>query len=174
MKVLGVDPGMADTGGAVLEQVSNPPGQCLTSSGVIRTAPPRALPERLNHIHGAISEILRRFAPDSLAIEEMFFLQAAHSIRATLQARGVILLAAAQAKVPVFEYNPGQVKSSLTGSGAAEKAQMQKMVRRTLGLAEDLRPDDVTDAAAIAICHLRRCRFNSARVLDKVGGRGTV
>lgn len=172
MKVLGIDPGMADTGWAVLERSCEPPGQRLSSSGVIRTAPGQALPERLNRIHSSVSGLIERLAPDAVAVEEMFFLQAAHSVRATLQARGVILLAAAQSGLPVFEYNPRAVKSSLTGSGAAQKAQMQRMVRRTLGLAEELKPDDVADAAAIALCHLRLHRFKSARVLEKLGGRG--
>ena len=171
MRILGVDPGMADTGWAVLEHLTDPPGHRLAFSGIIRTVPLHALPERLNLLHASISALLSRYIPDAMAIEEMFFLQAAHSIRATLQARGVILLAAAQAKVPVSEYNPRQVKSALTGSGAAQKAQMQKMVQRTLGLAEQLRPNDVSDAAAIALCHLRLSRFKNVRVLDKIGGR---
>lgn len=172
MRVLGVDPGMADTGWAVLEPIPRPPNHRLVCSGIIKTAPPQVLPERLNRLHAAVSDLFRQHSPDMLAIEEMFFLQAAHSVRATLQARGVILLAAAQAKVPVFEYNPRQVKSALTGSGTAQKAQMQKMVQRTLDLAEELKPDDVSDAAAIALCHLRTHRFKSVRVLDKIGGRG--
>jgi len=168
MRVLGIDPGMADTGWAVLDDSK------LAASGLVKTSPPHALPERLRRIHDSISELLSRFSPEAFAVEEMFFLQAAHSVRATLQARGVILLAAAQAKVPVFEYNPRQVKSALTGSGTAPKSQMQKMVARTLGLEEELRPDDVSDAAAIALCHFRLSRFKSVRVLEKLGGRGRL
>ena len=171
MRVLGVDPGMADTGWAVLERRDGENGQRLESSGLIRTSPPQALPERLNNLHREVAELLARCKPEAMAIEEMFFVQIAHTVRATLQARGVILLAAAQAKVPVFEYNPRQVKSALTGSGSAQKAQMQKMVQRTLGLAEELRPDDVADAAAIGLCHLRLSRFKNVRVLEKIGGR---
>jgi len=166
MRVLGIDPGMADTGWAVLDDSK------LTSSGLVKTEPPQALPERLHRLHAEIVELLARFSPDAVAIEEMFFVQIAHTVRATLQARGVILLAAAQAKVPVFEYNPRQVKSALTGSGTAAKAQMQKMVQRTLALTDELRPDDVSDAAAIALCHFRLSRFKNVRVLEKVGGRG--
>ncbi|MBI4345704.1 MAG: crossover junction endodeoxyribonuclease RuvC [Elusimicrobia bacterium] len=169
MKILGIDPGVADTGWAVLEQ--DPPGGAvrLLASGIVRTAPPTALPERLHAIHGELSDLLRDHRPDAVAIEEMFFLKRANTMRATLQARGVILLAAAQAKTQVVEYNPKQVKATLAGSGAAEKAQMQKMVQRTLGLAEPLRPDDTADAAAIALCHLRSSRYKSLKVLDRVG-----
>jgi crossover junction endodeoxyribonuclease RuvC len=107
-----------------------------------------------------------------MAIEELFFLKAAQSVRATMQARGVILLAACQAQAPVHEYNPRQVKISLTGSGAAEKPQMQKMVQAALALKEILRPDDVADAAAIGLCHLRASRHKAFKVLDRIGGRG--
>ncbi|MBI5200099.1 MAG: crossover junction endodeoxyribonuclease RuvC [Elusimicrobia bacterium] len=169
MKILGIDPGVADTGWAVLEQ--EPPAGTirLLASGLVRTPASDPLPDRLRDIHGEIEGLLREHAPDAVAIEEMFFLKRANTMRATLQARGVIVLAAAQARKSVVEYNPKQVKTTLTGSGAAEKAQMQKMVQRTLGLAEPLRPDDVADAAAIALCHLRSSRYKSLKVLDRVG-----
>ena len=169
MKILGIDPGVADTGWAVLEQ--EPPAGTvrLLASGIVRTAPVSALPERLHAIHGELAEVIRAHRPDAVAIEEMFFLKRANTMRATLQARGVILLAAAQANKLVVEYNPKHVKMTLTGSGAAEKAQMQKMVQRILGLAEPLRPDDTADAAAIALCHLRSSRYKSLKVLDRVG-----
>jgi crossover junction endodeoxyribonuclease RuvC len=100
----------------------------------------------------------------------MFFLKAAHTIRGTLQARGVILLAAAQAGCAISEYNPRTVKATLTGSGTAEKRQMQRRVSKTLGLPDLLRPDDVADAAAIALCHLRTGRIKRLRVLEVHGG----
>lgn len=173
MKILGIDPGVADTGWAVLEQEPPAGAVRLVASGIVRTAPPVPLPDRLNAIHAGVAELLRDHRPDILAIEEMFFLKRANTMRATLQARGVILLAAAQAKTAVIEYNPKHVKTTLTGSGSAEKSQMQKMVQRTLGLAEPLRPDDTADAAAIALCHLRSSRYKSLKVLDRVG-RGAI
>lgn len=169
MKILGIDPGVADTGWAVIEQ-EPPAGDIrLLASGVVRTSPPASLSERLKSIHSELADLLREHRPHALAIEEMFFLKRANTMRATLQARGVILLAAAQAKTTIAEYNPRMVKSTLTGSGTAQKAQMQKMVQRALGLAEPLRPDDTADAAAIALCHLRSSRYKKLQVLDRVG-----
>jgi crossover junction endodeoxyribonuclease RuvC len=168
MRVLGIDPGVSETGWAVLED-----GPALLGSGILRTAAGLPLPDRLLAIHEGLSRVLRESRPDAVAVEEMFFLQAAHTVRATLQARGVVLLAARQSGCPVREYNPRQVKMTLTGSGAAAKAQMQRMVQHALRLAEPLRPDDVADAAAIALCHLRQNRSKSLKVLARVGGRGS-
>ena len=171
MNVLGIDPGVSETGWAVLE---SSPGAAprLVASGLVKTYPREPLCERLRAIHGALAGILQEHRPDEVAIEEMFFLKAAQTIRGTLQARGVILLAATQAGKPISEYNPRAVKLALTGSGAAAKAQMQSAVQRSLGLAERLRPDDVADAAAIALCHLRAQRVKRLKVLDRFGARG--
>lgn len=170
MRVLGVDPGMADTGWALLEGERGG-SPVLRASGLIRTPASAALTARLRTIHQDLLEVLRLGRPEVVAIEEMFFVKAASSVRATLQARGVILLAAELYGAPVREYNPRQVKSALTGSGSAEKAQMQRMVRTALRLDAVLRPDDVADAAAIALCHLRSARMQGMRVLDRIGGR---
>lgn len=165
-----MDPGLADTGWALLEQPPPPSGPVLAASGLLRTEPALPLPERLRRIHEGLAAVISGHGPQALAVEEMFFLKAADSMRASLQARGVILLAAALGRVPVAEYNPRQVKSCLTGSGAAPKAQMQRMVARALGLAGPLRPDHVADAAAIALCHLRAGRIGRLRVLERLGG----
>ena len=167
--VLGIDPGVSETGWAVLCGADGGAAR-LADSGLIKTFPSRPLPERLCFIHRAVAGLLARHGPEAMAIEEMFFLKAAQTIRGTLQARGVILLAAAQAGCPISEYNPRTVKATLTGSGAAPKLQMQRMVSKNLGLADLLRPDDVADAAAIALCHLRAGRLKRLRVLEKHGG----
>lgn len=167
--ILGVDPGVSETGWAVLEPGSD--GARLIEAGCLRTSPRTPLPERLRLIHLGLTEVLLRHTPASVAIEEMFFVQIAHTVRATLQARGVVLLAAAQAGLQVSEYNPRQVKMAITGSGSAAKAQMQRMTQVALKLAEPLRPDDTADAAAIALCHLRAGRVKGLRVLDRIGGR---
>ena len=169
--VLGIDPGVSETGWAVLETAD---GQAprLLASGLIKTRPGPALPDRLQMIHAEIASVIQEHQPDAVAIEEMFFVKIAHTIRATLQARGVLLLAAAQARLLVHEYNPKTVKLTLTGSGSAQKAQMQTVVQRALGLGERLTPDDVADAAAIALCHIRSRRFKRLVVLDKIGGKG--
>lgn len=169
MTVLGIDPGVSETGWAVLDS-ARPSDPRLLAAGVIRTAPPAALSERLRDIHAAVSSVLATHQPASVAVEELFFLKAAHTVRATLQARGVILLAAAQARKPVAEYNPRTVKLALTGTGSAQKSQMQRVVQSALKLKEILRPDDVADAAAIALCHLRSSRYKSLKVLDRFGG----
>lgn len=169
-RILGIDPGVSETGWAVVEGGRGAGAGTLMASGLLRTSPRDLLPARLLKIHEGLREILREHKPDGAAVEEMFFLKAAHTIRATLQARGVVLLAAAQAGVPVREYNPREVKSALTGSGAAAKAQMQRMVQAALSLPEPLRPDDVADAAAIALCHLRSGRLKNFVVLDRLGG----
>ncbi len=170
MRVLGVDPGVSETGWAVLEGERGREPR-LISSGLIRTSPRTPLPERLREINEALSAVFEEYRPDSFAIEEMFFSKAAHTIRATLQTRGVILLAASQHGTPVHEYNPSQVKISLTGSGAAKKVQIQKMVQVALKLPKRLTPDDVADAAAIAVCHLRSARISRLKVLDRIGGK---
>lgn len=166
-RVLGVDPGMHETGWAVLDGAAACPR--LVAAGVIRTRPGAPLPLRLRDIHAALSRVLSDHAPESCAMEEMFFTTVATTVRATLQARGVAVLAVAQAGRDVHEYNPRTVKQSLTGSGRAEKAQMQAVVQQALGLPEKLRPNDVADAAAIALCHLRARRLKGMRVLDSWG-----
>jgi len=168
-RVLGVDPGVSETGWAVLE---GGPGSetALIASGVIRTSPATELPARLLDINARVSDLIAEFRPDDFAIEEMFFIKIANTIRATLQARGVILLAAAEHNTPVHEYNPRIVKAALTGSGSAPKAQIQKMVQSALRLKKKLAPDDVADAAAIGVCHLRRSRLKRMTVLEKIGG----
>lgn len=168
--VLGIDPGVSETGWAVLCAPDGGEAR-LMESGVIRTAPAQILPVRLRFIHEAIARLMARHRPMALAIEEMFFLKAANTIRGTLQARGVILLCAAQNGCPVSEYNPRTVKAALTGNGSALKPQMQRVVAKALGLSDILRPDDVADAAAIALCHLRAGRIKRLRVLECHGGR---
>ncbi|OGR96923.1 MAG: crossover junction endodeoxyribonuclease RuvC [Elusimicrobia bacterium RBG_16_66_12] len=166
-RVLGVDPGLHETGWAVLDGA--PASPRLVASGVLRTLPGVPLPQRLQAIHSGLAALIAEHSPESCAMEEMFFTTIAVTVRATLQARGVALLAFAQAGHPVHEYNPKTVKLSLTGSGRAEKAQMQAVVQKALGLAEKLRPNDVADAAAIALCHMRTGRLKGLRVLDSWG-----
>ncbi|MBI3288144.1 MAG: crossover junction endodeoxyribonuclease RuvC [Elusimicrobia bacterium] len=169
MKILGIDPGMHETGWAVLDGASSAPR--LVASGVIRTLPATPMPLRLKAIHAELGAVLAEHKPEACAIEEMFFTTIAHTVRATLQARGVALLAIAQSGGAVHEYNPRTVKMSLTGSGNAQKAQMQTVLQKALGLAVKLTPNDVADAAAIALCHLRAGRLKGMRVLDSWGGR---
>jgi crossover junction endodeoxyribonuclease RuvC len=122
--------------------------------GCIKTKPDQPLTERLKIIHLTLQEIIQKYRPAEMAIEELFFSKEARTVAAVCQARGVILLTAGQASLPVHEYNPRHVKISLTGYGSADKNQMQQMVKVFLRLKEIPRPDDAADALAIAVCHL--------------------
>lgn len=166
--VVGLDPGVSETGWAVLTADASPR---LVASGLIRTAPSTPMPARLQDIHREFSAVLAAHRPEAVAVEEMFFMKRADTVRMTLQARGVLLLAAAQAGPAITEHNPRTVKLTLTGSGSAQKAQMQQALKRALGLADILRPNDVADAAAVALCHLRSQRYKRLQVLDRIGGR---
>ena len=167
--VLGIDPGLADTGWAVIVQPEGGGVPLLRDAGIVKTSAGSPLPSRLAAIYARVTEIIERHRPRRVAIEELFFLKAAKSVSAVSQARGVIILAASHAGSDVFEYNPRQVKSTLTGNGKAPKPQMQKMVQHLLHLAHPPHPDDVADAMAIALCHLRFERLN--RMIAAGGGR---
>ena len=151
--VLGIDPGLATTGWGVVQR--NGASLSLQCFGVITSASSLDLPQRLKHIHQDLLEIIQSYKPGILAIEELYFAKFAVSIAATAQARGVILLTAAEAGLPVVEYNPRTVKMAMTGFGSAGKEQMQAMVQRFFRLQEPPRPDDAADAVAIALCHLQ-------------------
>jgi len=147
--VLGVDPGTAAVGyglvdvqGASLREVAH---GCLT------TSPDLSLPERLLLVHDGIADLIARYAPGVLAVERIYFQSNAQTAVAVGHARGVILLAAAQARIPVVEATPNEVKQAVTGHGAADKRQVQRMVRTVLSLASEPRPDDAADALAVAI-----------------------
>jgi crossover junction endodeoxyribonuclease RuvC len=156
--VLGVDPGTATTGYALVgEDAEGNAG--LVRFGVIETRAHEAMPVRLRSIHADVSELIRESAPEAMAVEELFFSRNVTTALTVGQARGVVLLAAAQAGLPVYEYKPAEVKQALVGYGGASKAQIQEMVRMMLGLAEVPRPDDAADAIAVAICHLHSQRL---------------
>ncbi len=165
--VLGVDPGLATTGWGVVEKAPGAP--TLKAFGAILTSASLPLSQRLQQIHDDLLEIIDAHAPSVLAIEELFFAKFAVSIAATAQARGVILLCAAEKNVPIVEYNPRAVKMAMTGFGSASKFQIQSMVQRHFALKELPRPDDAADALAIALCHIQT---NPAlRVSEKVSKR---
>ena len=149
MVVLGIDPGTANTGYGVIARG----GARLVAldGGVIETAPGLEPGERLAVIHGRIGELIDAYHPDALAIEDLYFGANARSAFAVGQARGVVLLAAAQAEVPVREATPNEVKVAVTGHGRAEKDQVGRMVAVCLGLAAPPHPDDTADALAVAI-----------------------
>ncbi|MBI4678457.1 MAG: crossover junction endodeoxyribonuclease RuvC [Elusimicrobia bacterium] len=169
MRILGIDPGLSRTGWSVVEAEAGREPR-LDASGLIETASASPLQERLRFLHERLSRVLSDHQPAAAAAEDLFFLKASPSMRSTLEARGVILLACAQAGVSVCAYDPRTVKASLTGSGASGKAQVQRMVQRLLKLAQPLTPDDVADAAAIALCHSKMSRLGGLKVVDRIGG----
>lgn len=153
MRVLGVDPGLAATGYAVIE-VSGTAGVELLEAGVIHTRARRALPERLLEIGRELGKVIAEFAPEVLALEDLYSAYA-HPKTAILMghARGVVCFAAAEAGLTVHSYAPARIKQSLVGTGRASKEQVARMVALKLGLAEVPRPDHVTDALAAALTH---------------------
>jgi crossover junction endodeoxyribonuclease RuvC len=148
--VLGVDPGTAATGYGIVERTGS--RLRLVDYGCLQTLSTQPLPERLLHIHQAMSELIETHRPGLVGVERLFFNRNVQTAFAVGQARGAVLLAAAQAGVPVFEYGPHEVKMAVTGYGRAGKEQVQRMVQVVLGMAVLPRPDDAADALAVAIC----------------------
>jgi len=157
MRVLGIDPGTAITGYGVVEDADG--GLRALAFGVIRTPARQPLPSRLQVIYRGVRALVVEWEPSAASVEELFFSSNARTAMSVGQARGVALLALADAGLDVAEYTPTTIKQAVTGYGGADKAQMQEMVRLLLGLEKTPRPDDAADALAVAICH-----FNSARL----------
>jgi crossover junction endodeoxyribonuclease RuvC len=157
MRVLGVDPGTASTGYGVVEEDQD--GLRALAYGVVRTRAGQAMPERLQTIHRELLELAQEWEPGAAAVEEVYFGVNVRTAISVGQARGVALLALADAGLQVAEYSPLTVKHALTGYGGADKRQMQEMVRLLLRLAETPRPDDAADALAVAVCHLHSARL---------------
>jgi crossover junction endodeoxyribonuclease RuvC len=129
-------------------------------SGVIRTDPDQSTPARLQAIHRQIKGLAVEWQPTEAAVEELFFSRNVRTAMRVGQARGVAILALADAGLVVSEYTPLAIKQAVTGYGSADKAQMQEMVKILLGLNEVPRPDDAADALAVAICHLHASRLS--------------
>ena len=160
MLVLGIDPGTASTGYGLVRSAGSRI-QALRD-GVIMTGPELALERRLAHIHAEITELLDEFAPDAVAVEELYFGANVQTAFAVGQARGVVLLAAGQRGVPSRSYTPQQVKAAVCGHGRADKGQVARMVARLLGLSAPPTPDHAADALAVAICDLNRAPLAAA------------
>jgi crossover junction endodeoxyribonuclease RuvC len=155
---IGFDPGTARLGFGVVESGVDPEA---IDFGVIATDADVPMAHRLLTIHEALGVLLDQFHPDAVAVESLYFARNVTTAMTVGQARGIILLAAAQHAIPVSEYSPSEVKQAVVGYGKADKHQMQEMVRLILGLAETPRPDDAADALAVAICHLQTAPFRA-------------
>jgi crossover junction endodeoxyribonuclease RuvC len=129
--------------------------------GVLLTTNADPMPQRLYYLYGRLQELIATLRPDAVAVEELFFNRNVRTALAVGQARGVVLLAAAHAGLPVFEYTPLQVKDAVVGYGRATKDQVQQMIRVLLSLDAIPRPDDAADALAVAVCHLHSARISA-------------
>lgn len=151
--VLGIDPGLTRCGYAVLAPGPSGSAEAL-ALGVVRTDKDDDTPLRLAVLQADIESLLDEFRPNAVAVERVFFQTNVRTAIGVAQASGVVLAAAARRGCAVAEYTPSQVKDTVAGWGAADKAQVQRMVQMRLGLAAVPRPADAADAAAIALCHL--------------------
>jgi crossover junction endodeoxyribonuclease RuvC len=158
--VLGIDPGTASTGYGVVQSAGS--RMRALADGVIRTRPGVPLERRLADIYACVSGLIDSYAPDALAIEELYFGANARTAFAVGQARGVVLLAAGQRGIPSRSYTPQQVKGAVCGHGRAGKDQVGRMVAHLLGLPEPPLPDHAADALAVAICELNRAPLAEA------------
>jgi crossover junction endodeoxyribonuclease RuvC len=151
VRTFGIDPGTATMGWGLVDEHGGRLSQ--VDHGVLKTPAGMSPAQRLQLLYEGIVDLLRQYQPDEAAIEELFFGKNVNTALAVGQARGVVLLALAQAGLPIHEYKPLAVKQAVAGYGGADKRQMQEMVRMTLSLAGIPRPDDAADALAVAICH---------------------
>lgn len=151
MRILGIDPGLAIVGWGVIEFQNAK--VFPVAFGAIRTPKDTPTEERLSMIYDGMKELFARYKPDEMAIEELFFTNNITTGIRVAEARGISLLAAKQAGIPMQEYTPMQVKQAVVGYGKAEKKQVIAMVTSILELKEPPKPDDTADALAIAICH---------------------
>lgn len=162
MIILGIDPGTAITGYGIIEKK----GSSIygIDYGCIETHSKVAMPDRLNDIYKKTEKVIKKYQPDVLACEELFFFKNLKTAITVAQARGVLIVSGRKNRLPVFEYTPLQVKQALTGYGRAEKKQIQKMVKLVLNLDQIPKPDDAADALAVAICHANseKLNFNSS------------
>jgi len=162
MRILGIDPGTRITGYGLLEKRGN--RLIHLDNGAISTRSGEAFPQRLKTIHDGLVRIIAEYAPEAMAIEQIFVARNVLSALKLGHARGAALLAGVNAGLPVYEYTAMQVKSAVVGYGRAAKPQVQQMVRALMGLPE-IAQEDASDALAVAICHAHSSGLND-RLLD--------
>jgi crossover junction endodeoxyribonuclease RuvC len=154
--VMGIDPGVANTGFGVVRLA----GATMTAldGGVIEEPADARMEDRLTRIHAELEKLIEWHKPEALALEDVFFGRNVRSAIAVGQTRGVAMLAAGERGIPCFDYTPQAVKSAVCGNGAAQKDQVQHMVAALLGLPEKPDPDHAADALAVAVCHAAQVR----------------
>ena len=166
MRVLGIDPGVATIGFGVID--ADRTTHRLVQYGVISTPAGLPLSRRLLLISQDMSQLIQTFTPDEIAVEELFFSKNITTGIAVAHGRGVVLLEAERAGIPLYEYTPMQVKQAVVGYGGADKKQVMLMTQRLLKMTQIPKPDDAADALAIAICHARSATslLNTERIFD--------
>lgn len=165
MLIMGIDPGIAISGYGIISCKDN--HSFIIEYGVIKTASQLEMPRRLKKIYEGYIELMEKYTPDAVAVEELFFNKNAKTIISVGQARGAALLAASLSNIAVFEYTPLQVKQSVVGYGRADKNQVQQMVKAFFNLDTIPKPDDAADALAVALCHM-----SSYKLKNILNGRG--
>jgi len=159
MIVLGIDPGTVVMGYGVIE--SSDDEITLIDCGALTTPQRSPIGERLSYLYHKLIEIISRYQPEAVAVEQPFVAKNVKSALAVGRAQAVAILAAANNSIPAYEYTPAQVKQMTANYGASSKEQMQEMVRLQLGLSQVPQPSDAADALAVAICHLRETHLSS-------------
>lgn len=162
MIVIGIDPGVANTGFGVVRRRAG--RLAALDGGVIETRAERSPERRLAEIFTAVEELLARYSPDAMALEALYFGQNVRSALAVGQARGAVMLAAGRNGIECHDYTPQQVKGAVCGSGRAPKDQVTRMVQSLLSLPEPPTPDHAADALAVAICHANHAPRRSAEI----------
>ena len=156
MITLGIDPGTHTTGYGLVTKTSRDPQHI--DNGLIIPTKKNLLPERLKQIYHQVCRLITQFKPDAIALEDVFVAKNVRSSLTLGHARGVVMLAAAEQNVPVYEYSPAEVKQAIVGFGQASKEQVQKMVQIHLKLKE-IAAEDASDALAVALCHCQKKRY---------------
>lgn len=169
MIILGIDPGLTNTGWGLVEVEGNR-FRCV-GYGCVTTNASQDVGVRLRRIHDELADVIKVYAPIEAALENIYFSTNVRTAMATGQARGAALVAVAGAGLPVGEYGPGEIKQAVTGNGSADKRQIGYMVRTLLSLTSEPKPDHAADALAVAICHannrVARARERDARLPEK-------
>jgi len=157
MRILGIDPGTVVIGYGIID--SEEAEITFVTCSAVKCNQRSPLGERLSYLYSELSNIISRYQPDAVAIEQPFVARNVRSALAIGKAQAVSILAAANRGIPTYEYSPAQVKRVVTDYGASSKEQVQEMVRLQLGLSQAPQPTDASDALAVAICHLREMKL---------------
>ena len=167
MRILGIDPGLANTGYGVIDHMGQ--SSRLLTCGCIETASDTPLPQRLAAIHDGLAAVIEEWHPEVASLEQLFFCTNVKTAISVAQGRGVAILATAHARLALAEYTPLQIKQGVVGYGKATKAQVEKMVRAILGIHDRLPTSHAADALAVALCHAHSRRY--ATLVDQALSR---